>query len=312
MYFFSRARSERVDVRKKSSLKIPNFNFQNLDILVTKNLIINSNVSFINYIIATFVGVGIEYVCSNDKITISFIKIKNLVFRNVSFCSGFLLGHPTIILVWAKETWLGSSSSSSSFTRYAFCYDKINPRCVHSDLVNFHKGISQQNHVHVPAKLITFQNIKGKNYLLIYYYKLRLILSNDVETNPGPKTNNLFISTYNLQGCGDKKKLKRINSLFHKLPYKLNCVINLQETHFTNCSDIKYHWKWGSVVSNGTSNSCGVAILYNSSYFDDILGIDYDSNGRYCALHAAKDEETYLFINVYAPNDHKISIEFFK
>jgi hypothetical protein len=36
--------------------------------------------------------------------------------------------------------------------------------------------------------------------------KLRIILANDVEENPGPNPNskqNLFIKTYNIRGCND-------------------------------------------------------------------------------------------------------------
>ena len=44
------------------------------------------------------------------------------------------------------------------------------------------------------------------------------------------------------------------------------CIINLQETHLTDENNLKYQWKWGSVQSPGSSNSCGVAILYNVKY----------------------------------------------
>jgi len=52
--------------------------------------------------------------------------------------------------------------------------------------------------------------------------KMVLILSGDIETNPGPisehvidKTN-MFICTYNVQGCGNFKKTKRIMNQLNK------------------------------------------------------------------------------------------------
>ena len=66
---------------------------------------------------------------------------------------------------------------------------------------------------------------------------------NDVESNPGPRSepnepiicmnkSNLFICTYNVQGLLNYGKHKRINAFLHKLPFKQNAIIHLQETHF--------------------------------------------------------------------------------
>jgi exonuclease III len=147
-----------------------------------------------------------------------------------------------------------------------------------------------------------------------------IMLSNDVESNPGPpckgpinigNTSNLFVLTYNVQGLGNFNKLKRVINYFHKLPFKNNSIINLQETHLTSQNTIKYQWKHGSVQFFGKPNSCGVAILYNENFFDKILGNYSDDSGRFCTLIAEKDNETYLFVNCYAPNNHYESIEFF-
>ncbi len=147
---------------------------------------------------------------------------------------------------------------------------------------------------------------------------MRLLLSGDVELNPGPLTDNIveksnmFVCTYNLQGCNNFKKKKRVFNLLNKLPFANSCIINLQETHWGNDSDINYHWRKGHVISNGTTNSRGVAILYNKSYFDDIIETYSDVDGRICSVTAAKDSEIYYYINVYAPNDHYQAINFFE
>jgi len=53
------------------------------------------------------------------------------------------------------------------------------------------------------------------------------------------------------------------------------------------------------------------AILYNEAYFDEIIEKYSDSEGRICYLILCKDDEKYCFINVYAPNNHYESQEFF-
>ncbi len=288
---------------------------------------LHSNVSFIFRIIVTFAKFSILKTSTNitendSKICSQVVSVLDRVVSLISACKI----HTSLVSgpIQVQETQLGSTSSMPS-TRYEICFSKIIPRGTvsRSDLVNFRSRSSPNLFVIISAKKPLSQQRKGNHiciltyfytkitHLVLFYSRLRLILSNDIESNPGPITNNLVISTYNLQGCGDKKKLKRVNSLFHKLPYKQSCIINLQETHFKNDVDITYHWKWGSTLSNGTSGSCGVAILYNSTFFDEIIGTDSDKEGRYCALHTRKDGETYLFVNIYAPNDHRASIDFF-
>jgi len=292
---------------KKELLIIYNFNFLNLEILVINTY---KNESIVSFIVTIYSFINEISITKHDKTKIRVIFVKYSVLNRSKlglFYFRYILPIKSRSRV-AGEKWLGSS-----FTRYAFCFHSFHvPRCDLGKLLIILKTLSSK--VAQSAKKIVLQLSKGKCFTNSYcnYCRIRLILSNDIESNPGPIPNNLVISSYNLQGCGDKKKLKRINSILHKLPYKFNCIFNLQETHFTNKSDITYHWKWGSILSNGTSNSCGVAILYNATFFDDIIETDRDMEGRFCSLYARKDGETYLFVNVYAPNDHSISLEFFE
>jgi len=148
--------------------------------------------------------------------------------------------------------------------------------------------------------------------LYAYYTKLRVTLSGDVELNPGPNVNKskLRVMTYNVQGLGNTAKLKRVNNILHKLDQRESYVINLQETHFKNEENIAYHWKWGVTQSLGSSNSCGVAILYSKSYFDEVIETRSDKIGRYCSVTLNRDGDVYTFVNVYAPNNHYKSFEF--
>jgi hypothetical protein len=158
-----------------------------------------------------------------------------------------------------------------------------------------------------------FRTKRSKSYCIrrnkpsnreLYNVQMRVIsLPGDIELNPGPNQNNnsiekLRVMTYNIQGLGANAKLKRVNNILHKLDHRESYVINIQETHFKNEYTINYHWKWGVVQSLGTSNSCGVAILYSKSYFDEILETRQDKDGRFCAITAIKDGEYYSFLNI--------------
>jgi len=154
-----------------------------------------------------------------------------------------------------------------------------------------------------------------KNIKCYNLAKRKLSLSNDVESNPGPFVNaqHLTICSYNVNGIKDFKKLKRISNFLNKLPFKNNCIINLQETHLTSneISKLEYQWKWGSYHSFSSGASAGVSILYNKSYFDRIYNQYSDKTGRMCAITTAKEDETFCFVNIYAPNDHIQSLAFF-
>ncbi len=163
----------------------------------------------------------------------------------------------------------------------------------------------QKAHLDQRTSYLGKEKIHGKKFREVYDFNaVKIKLSNDIESNPGPNNpvkdlivnkKNFFVGTYNLQGCGNFKKLKRVMSSFNSLPFKNNCVLNLQETHWTKKNDIQYHWKNGNIQSNSATNKCGVAILYNESFFDEILDKYTDTEGRMCSLVAQKDDETYFF-----------------
>ena len=148
-----------------------------------------------------------------------------------------------------------------------------------------------------------------------YFFNLIILKSNDVESNPGPlhavNKTVLNVLTYNVNGLRDFNKLKRLNNYFHQLKDMASTVICLQETHFkmSDVDRLKYQWKWGSHHSPGTGASAGVSILYNESFFDKVIERYKDNDGRICSITAQKNDDTYCFINVYAPNDHVLTLE---
>ena len=81
----------------------------------------------------------------------------------------------------------------------------------------------------------------------------------------------------------------------------------LQETHST--VDIETEWsqryKGDIIMSHGTSNSKGVAILFGEQLDYSIVKKIIDQNGRFILVLCLLQGNSFLLINSYAPNDEK-------
>ena len=63
-------------------------------------------------------------------------------------------------------------------------------------------------------------------------------------------------------------------------------------------------------MSPGSSNSCGVAILFKKGFDCTVLSKLEDPLGRYLILKAEIKDKLYVLINIYAPNKDKDIITF--
>jgi hypothetical protein len=135
-----------------------------------------------------------------------------------------------------------------------------------------------------------------------------LILSNDIETNPGPK---LVIQSYNVRGLKEYTKLKRILNQANNIKKADPGIFLLHETHINEleATKIDYMWRGCSIVAPGSNSSKGSIMLFCSNQFDEIHYKHGDPNGRSTWLVATKNEITHLFIGVYGPNRN--NAEFF-
>ena len=140
-------------------------------------------------------------------------------------------------------------------------------------------------------------NLKTKRTLLFR--------AGDVERNPGPPPPTLKVITYNCRGLKDRKKLKRVLNSCHKIiNSNRNSVINLQETHLDNSekSALDVMWRHRYVMSPGTARQCGTIMLFDPSW--DLVCEEDDNEGRCIMAVLKKLEFTFIFANIYAPNDH--------
>ena len=158
------------------------------------------------------------------------------------------------------------------------------------------------------SNFIWFPFITSVAEMLSITIYLKLIREN-VESNPGMNQNKnmLAILTYNCNGLGDPKKLKRLLYKASSIVDK-GCVVFLQETHIVDTSYLSSIWK-NKFESNCTStNSAGVITLYKNSF--DLVDCYKDPEGRQLTI-VLKDEDRYIIAtNVYFPNDHKKGLIF--
>jgi exonuclease III len=143
--------------------------------------------------------------------------------------------------------------------------------------------------------------------VLILWLGILLLLSGDVERNPGPTTT-IKIHTYNARGLRCNLKLKRILNSCHKLIQSNPlAVFGFQETHLTkdDIDSLKFKWRHGFVLSPGTNKQCGVLLLYGDVWTQ--LASEVDTEGRRASVVLGRGTNTFIFNCIYAPNDHNIN-----
>ena len=119
----------------------------------------------------------------------------------------------------------------------------------------------------------------------------------------------LKLVSLNVRGISNFRKRRAIYTWCRK---KNANFTFLQETH--SKKEIELQWKneWGAelIMSHGSSNSCGVAILFKKGVDCVIHNKILDPMGRYIILKAEIQDKMYVLINIYAPNKDKGIIHF--
>ena len=110
------------------------------------------------------------------------------------------------------------------------------------------------------------------------------------------------ILSVNCRGLGDKLKRKDV---FHFLRQKKFSIYCLQDTHLLN-KDYKYiraQWGYDIYLSGGTSDSRGVAVLFNNNFEFKVLKERADGEGNFIILEIEIAKKfTITLVNIYGPN----------
>ena len=115
----------------------------------------------------------------------------------------------------------------------------------------------------------------------------------------------------NVRGLNRAQKRRQVFRWLHGRKFQ---VIFLQEVY--SSSDLEKIWlaEWGGKViyCHGSKHSCGNLILLNPALDVKVESCETDQKGRQIVLHAKIDDTSFIFANIYAPNEPKLQLEFFK
>ena len=111
----------------------------------------------------------------------------------------------------------------------------------------------------------------------------------------------IVISSLNCQGLGNPQKRRDV---FHYLKQKSYSIYCLQDTHFDKklLKYIKAEWGYKCFFSCYSSNSRGVAILFNNNFEFKVNKVNRDENGNYIIMSISAMDKELLLVNVYGPN----------
>ena len=144
---------------------------------------------------------------------------------------------------------------------------------------------------------------------------IRLVRSKDVESNPGPKESTILVTSYNVRGLKDEKKLRHlINKVYQDEKGKnSDYIVCFQETYITGTGKLPYLWRGNMHMTPGTGNSCGCVTL-TSSHLNILHAVDLEHRGHVLVCQRTGDNSpSYIIANIYAPNpNNEDKIEFYE
>ena len=113
--------------------------------------------------------------------------------------------------------------------------------------------------------------------------------------------------SYNVRGLRQDGKRREV---LHYLHMKNVDVAFLQETHFMKEILKRVSLEWGSKIWAAcySSDSRGVAILFNKKLKIDVHNTIIDEEGWFILLYVTLEGKKWVLVNIYAPN--KDSSEF--
>ncbi len=130
----------------------------------------------------------------------------------------------------------------------------------------------------------------------------------DIETNPGPLTpGKLLIGTYNISGCKNYPKLRRIMAWLFSKKKTDRFIFSLQETYLTinEVSKVEALWREGLIVSPSSGRARGVITVFSNSLFENILYNFGSTDGRLTIVIGEYNGNIEMFVSIYSPNSGK-------
>lgn len=113
---------------------------------------------------------------------------------------------------------------------------------------------------------------------------------------------NVKIVSYNVNGCGNFRKRKKI---FYRFKDMKADIMLIQEMHSTPQTEQLWKTQWGGqiVFAHGESNARGVAIMFRRNFNTQIMETVSDQEGRVLAIKTIINDQTMIVATIYAPNE---------
>ena len=134
--------------------------------------------------------------------------------------------------------------------------------------------------------------------------RILLILSGDVEVNPGPEMTEMTLVTLNCRGLKKENKLRQIINRVRK-EHKSNClIVALQETHIDQ-DNLKYMWK-GKYTFTSSLGAKGGLITLLSDNVIILEQIDKDNEIQIILIEFLVNNESkkFVIVNLHSPCAH--------
>lgn len=112
----------------------------------------------------------------------------------------------------------------------------------------------------------------------------------------------LTITSVNVQGLGNYQKRRDV---FQHLRQKNCSIYFLQDTHFESKVEKQIRAEWGfeCCFASHTSQSRGVAILFNNNFDFEVKQTVKDKQGNYIILTIKTMNQEITLVNIYGPNN---------
>ena len=112
---------------------------------------------------------------------------------------------------------------------------------------------------------------------------------------------NVKICSMNVRGLGNEEKRRDV---FNWLKKKNHAIYCLQDIHVGDKNKTAFCKDWGSevILSAVSTESRGVAILFNENLDYKLLSVDRDDRGNLLVLELELQLEKLLLVVIYGPN----------
>ena len=139
---------------------------------------------------------------------------------------------------------------------------------------------------------------------------LQIILSGDIEINPGPV--DVTLMTLNCRGLKKEQKIKQLINRI-QTDHRSNLIIALQETHL-EFKNLNYTWKGKHIFTESNGAKGGIITLLSDNIaVKEQVNIGNEAHIALIEILDQRDKQELIVINLHSPCAHnQEKISFFK